>query len=136
MTRRDKLARKASDWMAHAREDLLAARGMLAMQPPLGRPAAFHAQQCAEMAIKSWLIHSGVEFPYTHDMRRLLMLCGSELWVNELSGAESLTRFATTARYGDVEPVATIEEATAAVALAESVFNQVFARLVSEGIVL
>ena len=37
--------------------------------------ACFHAQQAAEKALKAYLIHCEVEFPFTHNLTKLANLC-------------------------------------------------------------
>jgi HEPN domain-containing protein len=37
--------------------------------------ACFHAQQGAEKYLKAYLITRGVDFPFTHNLARLLVLC-------------------------------------------------------------
>jgi len=39
------------------------------------RLIAYHAQQCAEKYLKAYLVSAGVDFPYTHNISRLLELC-------------------------------------------------------------
>lgn len=58
------------EWVCKAEEDLTAA----AFSLKLGRscPTAivcFHARQCAEKYLKAFLVHQGVTFPKTHDIR-------------------------------------------------------------------
>ena len=73
----DEVARElAREWLAKADVDLSAARVLL----DTGAHAdavAFHAQQAAEKALKAFLVWNQVEFPKTHDIKRLLVLCRS-----------------------------------------------------------
>lgn len=39
--------------------------------------ACFHAQQAAEKYLKAFLIHHGVQFPFTHNLADLSELCAS-----------------------------------------------------------
>ncbi len=61
----------------------------------------FHAQQAAEKAVKAVLIEQNVEFPYVHDLGRLLELAvQSGISVSaEVRKADALTRFAVAFRY-------------------------------------
>ena len=87
------------EWLNRARSDLA-----LAQQQASNvylEDLCFHAQQAAEKAIKAVLICQNVEFPYIHDLRRLLQLvahAGAEV-PPEVQQAETLTRFAVVNRY-------------------------------------
>ena len=60
------------EWLRRARSNLALARNRV---PDVElEDLCFEAQQAAEKAIKSVLIHSGVEFPYVHDLAHLLAL--------------------------------------------------------------
>jgi HEPN domain-containing protein len=61
---------------------------------------AFHAQQCAEKYLKAYLVFHTIDFPYTHNLRRLLDLCAAKAsWAEQLRDAEELNPYASTARY-------------------------------------
>ena len=64
----------------------------------------FHAQQAAEKALKAYLLAHGVDFPYTHDLARLLVLCETREPAFASLGplASTLTPYATTLRYDPV----------------------------------
>ena len=83
----------------------------------------YNAQQAAEKAIKAVMILRDIEFPYTHNLRRLLDVLESsgETVSEQLRRAEELTEYATVLRYPiDYEEVS--EEACRdLVAIAESV---------------
>jgi len=61
----------------------------------------FHAQQAAEKVLKAYLLAHGVDFPFTHDLARLLVLCETREPAFASLGlmANSLTPYATTLRY-------------------------------------
>jgi HEPN domain-containing protein len=61
--------REARRWLAKAEEDLAAARLLLAGQ--LSDPAAFHAQQALEKALKALAVAAGRDFRHTHDLETL-----------------------------------------------------------------
>lgn len=85
----------------------------------------FHAQQCAEKALKAVLLQRGIGFPRTHAVEVLLdLLIAAEIQVPEdVDEAVVLSQYAVQTRYpGDWEPV-TWDEAQAAVALASSVLR-------------
>jgi HEPN domain-containing protein len=108
----ERVREKVRAWVARADEDLRVARHTLALadQCPYGL-VAFLSQQCAEKYLKAFLVSRRVDFPYTHNIARLLELCAGEAaWAAELQDAAELTPFAITARYpGDNDPVTTAE---------------------------
>lgn len=80
------------------------------------RPASFdlvayHAQQCAEKYLKAYLVFQLVDFPYTHNLLRLIELIPAGAhWVTEIEPAEVLSAYAVSARYpGEDEPVTEVE---------------------------
>ena len=94
------VARKVQQWLAFGDEDLrMAQHGFSLSGPPPYRLIAYHAQQCAEKYLKAYLVFHGIDFPYTHNLSRLLELCvGQAGWGEELREAEELTPYAITAR--------------------------------------
>lgn len=135
---REELARQARQWVVYADEDLVLARHGLTLgeQSPL-RLIAYHAQQCAEKYLKAYLVWKGIDFPYTHNIARLLELVGTQgPWIQELMDAVKLTPFAITARYPGEDSKVEREEAERAIVLAESVRHAVRRVLVAEGLEL
>ena len=130
------IAQKVRQWAAHGDEDLRVARHTLSLVEECPyRLVAYHAQQCAEKYLKAYLILRGVDFPYTHNIARLLELCSEKPdWLGRLKDAEELTPFAITARYpGEDEPVTEVE-AKRAMDIAARVRQTVRAVLDAEGI--
>ena len=125
---------KVRQWMVYADEDLRLARHALSMEESPYRLVAYHAQQCAEKYLKAYLVLHGVDFPYTHNIARLLELCREHGAEDELTEAEELTAFATTVRYPGEEEQVTRAEAERAVELAESVRSAMRRRLVDLGL--
>jgi HEPN domain-containing protein len=131
MSGRPDVSVPAREWMERAEQDLLAAESLLGRNSRrLLNPICYHAQQAAEKYLKALLLHQGVEFPLTHDLRLLLELVGplAAPGVNHAS-VIGLTRYAIQARYpGDWEPIDR-REAGRAVATARSVGKAVKAVL-------
>ena len=126
---------KVRQWTAHADDDLGVARHTLTLSGACPyHLVAYHAQQCAEKYLKAYLVLRGVDFPYTHNIARLLELCSEHAnWTANLRDAEELTPFAITARYpGEDEPVSEAE-ARRAVAIAAEVRQTVRSALGAEG---
>lgn len=128
--------RKVSQWAAYADEDLRLARHGLTLESGVPyRLIAYHAQQCAEKYLKAYLVSLGVDFPYTHNIARLVELCAAPSpWTGILSDAEELTPYAVTARYPGEDEVVTQEEAVRAIEIAARVREVIRAALVGEGI--
>lgn len=105
-------------------EDLSAARLCLEADPPLLYPAAFHAQQAGEKALKAWLIALGEDEPLlTHSLNRIAEAIDGRGGPTLPDGPlRFLTTFAVDPRYGDVE--VTANDATRAVTDAERVVDQ------------
>lgn len=60
------------EWLNRARSNLALAKNRI--PDAYLEDLCFEAQQAAEKAIKAVLIASGIEFPYVHDLARLLSL--------------------------------------------------------------
>ena len=117
-------------WVEKAESDLKAA--LLALKAREDCPTdavAFHAQQCAEKYLKSYLLFKGIDFPKTHDIRELVARAeGLEAGLSR-EDSRALTIYATTTRYpGDYEPIS-LAEARHAVALARKVRGTVRKKL-------
>ena len=122
-------------WLGKADEDMKASEALLATEPPFLYPACFHAQQCAEKYLKGYLVHRGVDFPYTHNISLLLELCGDlAAWPQALEDAEELTQYAITTRYPGEERSVTPPEARRAVDLASQVRQVVQGALADDGV--
>jgi HEPN domain-containing protein len=103
---------KVKQWLAYADEDLRLARyGFSMPERPPYRLIAYHAQQCAEKHLKAYLVFHAVDFPFSHNLRRLLELCATQAnWAEQLRDADELTPYAITARYpGEDEEVSEVE---------------------------
>lgn len=109
------------EWLNRARSNLARARqhaGGVYLED-----LCFDAQQAAEKAIKALLIARGAEFPYVHDLVRLLSLLDdaglsvpAPVW-----RAKELTRYATTTRYPDAGVPVSEAQYVDAVEIAETV---------------
>jgi HEPN domain-containing protein len=91
----------------------------------------FNAQQAAEKALKSVLLHLNVRFPFVHDLSALLTLIEQSGHVvpPEVRECERLTQFAVAARYPGVGPAVTVDEYAFAVRTAERVVEWAEAQL-------
>ena len=115
------------EWLNRARSNL----GRASVHTPNGyyEDPCFDAQQAAEKAVKAVLLHEGVDFPYVHDLDRLLRLVeGTGVGIPEdARQAGKLSRYAVFTRYPGFEEVTeehhrqAMEIARAVVKWAESV---------------
>jgi HEPN domain-containing protein len=92
------------EWVNKAENDLEAARRLVRSGSGFPSDAVcFHAQQCVEKYMKSYLAFAGIEFPKTHDIRLLLSLLPIEVrpdikWENK--GLSQPTRLELAIRVG------------------------------------
>ncbi len=121
-------------WLDRAWADLDSAAILLGAARSHPDTAMFHCQQVVEKAWKAFLFWHDVPFRKTHDLRELGGACSAlDSSLQPLAEqAEDLTQFAWLLRYpGEPEEPAR-EEAEAALALAQAVYNAVLARLPEE----
>ena len=121
-------------WLLIAKEDLDSAKHLFSGSFVTG---LFHAQQCAEKSLKAYLVFKNVDFPYTHDIFRLLELCAEHAdWAETLENAKRLTLYAITTRYPGTEDKVTRDEALHAIELASQVREVVRNALSKEGMTI
>jgi len=117
------------EWLNRAKGNLALAKSGIA--EAYLEDLCFEAQQAAEKAIKAVMIRRNIEFPYVHDLARLLSLLEAqgESFPGIVRKAEELTRYALVTRYpGFARPVSPQEHAEA-VAIAEEVIQWAEERL-------
>ena len=101
-------AELAQTWLKRARSDLQLGKVALETSGVVPEDASFHAQQCAEKALKALLIYRKISFPRTHAIEVLLGLLKEirEPIPDNVDEAFFLTEYAVQARYpGEWEPV-------------------------------
>jgi HEPN domain-containing protein len=99
-------------WLMRARSDLNLGRVALGTRGVLPEDACYHAQQCAEKALKGLLTARGIVFQRTHVIETLLDLLKANGLVvpNNVDEAFELTQYAVQTRYpGEWEPVTKTE---------------------------
>lgn len=98
--RREQLAERARTWIAYSRADLGGARLLIGSSELPPWMAAFHAQQCAEKALKAFLVMHLDDVPLTHNIQRLLDECSAFAnWPENHQDAASLTAFGVGMKY-------------------------------------
>ena len=99
-------------WLQHARSDLNLGKAALRTRGVMPEGACFHAQQCAEKALKALFLHLKIPFPKTHAIEVLLDLLKMQ-GMNIPNGVDEafvLSEFAVQTRYpGEWEPVTKAE---------------------------
>lgn len=131
MSEPDDLRRAVRAWCEKGEADLRSAHVLLDADPPLTDAVCFHSQQAAEKYLKSFLVHHGVEPPYTHSLTTLLSLCiQHDASLDAFFGqAEALSPFAVHVRYPGIEDSPDSDTATSAIASAEVLCDGVRSRL-------
>jgi len=110
-------------WLQRARSDLALGRAALDSPDVLREDVCFHAQQCAEKALKALLVLRKTPYPRTHALEILIdLLKAADVEVpDEVDHSFSLTQYAVETRYpGEWEPV-TEDEAKSALVMAAQV---------------
>lgn len=89
-------------WLFFARQDIQMAE--FAMKEEMYNQACFHAQQCAEKALKGLLAYQGKRPPRIHQLTDLLNLLKPNLLKNISQDIRLLDRFYVPTRYPDALP--------------------------------
>ena len=116
-------------WLDFAHQDLRMAE--LAMTEALYNQVCFHAQQCAEKAIKGLLVHQGQTPPRTHRLGDLLGLLDPNPFAEQRLEVQLLDRFYIPTRYPDALPgslpegLPNAQDAQEALTVAEKIIAQV-----------
>lgn len=99
-------------WVRVIDEDLLMARKGLEHPLAIGG-SVYHCQQAVEKSLKLFLVASDEQFPWTHDLLRLLQLCEKldDEFKKLRESAEFLNPFASATRYPEYGDFPTIDEA-------------------------
>ncbi len=121
----------AAQWLMKAEDDWRLCRRLAMDSESYAEATAFHAQQAVEKYLKAFLTWHQIEFPKTHDIKRLLKLVSARdpSLTEELSDAADLTVYAVQYRYPGEYPPVTTADATGAVAMADRVRDEIRKRL-------
>jgi HEPN domain-containing protein len=118
-------------WLQKAEDDWRLSRRLAVDPESYAEATAFHAQQAVEKYLKAFLTWHQVEFPKTHDIKRLLQLASARdpSLTEELPDAADLTAYAVEYRYPGEYPPVTMDDAASAVAVADRVRDYICKRL-------
>jgi len=119
-------------WLRKAESDLANAEMCLSAGLSLDT-ACFHAQQAAEKWIKAYLTAYEVDFPFIHNLEKLIELCAQRdpSFVDLEAAGQELTPYAVALRY-DVEFWPAPEIAQQAVDAAVAIRDFIMTRLPAE----
>ena len=109
------------EWLNRARSSMAKAR--MRSEEIYLEDLCFDAQQAAEKAIKAVLVRRTIQFPYVHDLGRLLDLAegGGNPAPTRVREAARLTRFAVADRYPGVSEPVTEDDYVDLLKIAEAV---------------
>ena len=114
-----------SEWIRLAEMDSATAHHMFETYHP--KPieiVCFHAQQAAEKMLKAFLVSKGIDFPKTHDLQELCLLCeGLDIQFNNFHREMvTLNRYSVIPRY-PMEWEITEADAETALKCSENIMN-------------
>ena len=91
----------ALEWLEYARNDLESADYLTNKKPLPLEIICYHCHQCAEKALKSFLIYSNCDFAKTHDTSLLCAECNkiNDSFKTLLLECASLKNYSVTSRY-------------------------------------
>lgn len=112
-------------WLVKAEHDLGSARKLIEGDMPFPDTAIYHAQQCAEKALKAYLSYKQQPIQKTHNLSLLIELCSKidESFMELLSDANELVPYGIAFRYPDIDMEPDKEEVIAAIAKAERILG-------------
>jgi HEPN domain-containing protein len=121
----------AAEWLTRAEHDLRVAVYLLTMPDPPAESIGFHAQQCAEKALRGFLTLHRIPFERRHDLNYLIDLCitHDRDFEQFRADADELTPYAVEYRYPDALPSMPLEPVRATVAAADRIYAFTMARM-------
>lgn len=121
-------------WLKRAVSDLNIGKAGLKTKDVLPEDACFHAQQCAEKALKAYLRHLDVDFPKTHAIEVLLdLLKTKDVKIpHNVDESFELSQYAVQTRYPGEWEAVTKKEAEGALERAALVLHWVNTQIRAE----
>ena len=126
-------------WIIKAQSDLKTAELAIRQDEPITDTAIFHAQQCAEKALKGFLAFKRSEIRKTHNLGELVVQCAviDHVFNSLLPDANTLTPKATEFRYfGNIDEIddisqlfPSVEEVESAIVKAKQILNFVQSKI-------
>ncbi|MBM3335366.1 HEPN domain-containing protein [Candidatus Sumerlaeota bacterium] len=128
------LVRLVGLWTAKAQADLCLAELALELADPCPFDlVCYHAQQCAEKYVKSYLVSRQIDFPYSHDLRFLTGMIEKIIGAPFCRETSALSVHASRTRYPFEAPDPDRAEAERCVDLSREVKQAVLALLQNDG---
>ncbi|MFH1540668.1 MAG: HEPN domain-containing protein [Elusimicrobiota bacterium] len=102
MKKNDKLE-VVKGWFKKAENDIINADNTIEMETPPCDTICFHSQQCAEKYLKGFLTFYEIEFPKTHSLEDIILLCKrvEPLIESEIGEVEILSNYGVEVRCPD-----------------------------------
>jgi HEPN domain-containing protein len=127
----DPLDELIGEWLVRAEHDLRVAEFLLTMPEPPPESIGFHAQQCAEKALKAFLTLRQVRFERRHDLNYLIDLCTplDSAFDQLRSEADELTPYAVEYRCSDALSFLSLDAARSTVETANRIYAFVLAHM-------
>lgn len=112
-------------WLRAAKNDFGSAVKLVDGDNVYPGTALYHCQQCAEKALKAFLLFHDIEFEKTHNLSVLIEICTDKnpAFRKLAEYAEALTPYATLYRYPDEIEPADIEQAGKAIEMTQAIFS-------------
>lgn len=123
------------DWLEKAASDLRSSQKLTKDGDDTLDTAVYHTQQCAEKALKAYLVFKNQPVPRTHDLQKILELCAQldysfKILLNDVL---DLLPFATYSRYPDDRFLIERQEAIEAIDKAKTIFDFVKNKVKNSG---
>ncbi len=111
------------EWLLKADHDLKSAE--ILVNSELLDTSIYHTQQCAEKALKSFLVYNEQEIEKTHHLKPILEKCIAidENFINLIDDAIFLSPFATGFRYPDDWMMPDLEDVEQAILSARKIYE-------------
>jgi HEPN domain-containing protein len=129
MSPREFLISETREWIGRAEADRAACRALI--DAGLPAEALFHAQQCAEKALKALLTWRQIPFTKTHELDVLKELCLPAIAtpIAQLESVDDLTQYAWRFRYPGAPYSPGREEAEQAMGMASALLDSITSQL-------
>jgi HEPN domain-containing protein len=123
------LVTETREWLNRAISDRRACDTLIGGELP--EAALFHAQQCAEKALKAFLTWHQTPFQKTHDLKALRKLCLPLITspIANLDEIDKLTKYAWRFRYPGAPYVPDRKEAEEAMSMASALLDAIMSQL-------
>jgi HEPN domain-containing protein len=121
------------EWLMYAQNDMTAARSMFYdVNPKQTEISVFHCQQCAEKALKAYLVAHEIDPPKIHNLLILCKMCADidGDFLSLINKASDLNLYAVASRYPK-QLVSDDTEAKVAIVKAQQIYDFCAAKIVA-----